>query len=278
MKTVTNEIRLPDPFLCFQILSFPGPYLTKTHSHPAWQLSASLEGTFCYHMKKETILQKPGEWILIPPDILHDCGSDSQRSAAVQIFLRHFPSDLFPEAARIFNLSRWQVVCGKTEHREIAALTGKIKDTEENAKVFREDRLRIFCLDFIMQCLSGMKETELQQKKIRPELIRALEYMEQHYAEPLGLRDFAEVANLPTRTLSDLFRKNLQATPMQLFHSIRLSHAYEMLLRGIGLEETARRCGFSSPQYFCHCFHTASGVTPGKFRKDPFLYKKDNDV
>ena len=275
MNTITNEIRLPDPFWSFQILSFPGPYLSKTHSHPAWQLSASLEGTFCYHMKKETVLQKPGEWILIPPALVHDCGSDSPKSAAVQIFLRYFPSDLFPEAAQIFNMRWWQVICGKTELRKIAALTGKIKDTEQNAKVFREDSLRIFCLNFIIQCLSGMKETALPQKKIRPELLQALEYMEQHYDRSLGPQNFAEAANLPLRTFSELFRKTLQTTPMQFFHSIRLAHAYKMLRSGASIEETARRCGYSSQQYFSRCFFLASGVTPGKFRKDPLLYRHD---
>ena len=279
MKTVTSEIKLPDPFLCFQSLSFPGQHLLiKAHSHPAWQLSVTLEGTFCYHMKKGTVLQNPGEWILIPPDLVHDCGAESPRSAAAQIFLRYFPSDFFSEAAQIFNLRRWQVICGKTEIRKIAVLSETIRETEKDVKIFRESKLRIFCLAFIMQCLSGMKESELPHKKIRPELLQALEYMEQHYAEPLSLRDFAEAANLPCRTFSDLFRKHLQMTPMQFFHSIRLSHAYGLLLNGVSIEETARRCGFSSPQYFCRCFRAASGVTPGSFRQHPFLYQKDDDV
>lgn len=278
MKTVTSEIKLPDPFLCFQSLSFPGPYLTKAHSHPAWQLSVTFEGTFCYHMEKEIVLQKPGEWILIPPDLVHDCGSDSPRSAAAQIFLRYFPSDFFHESAQIFNLRRWRVICGKTETRKIAVLSETIRDTEQDVEFFYEDKLRIFCLAFIIQCLSGMKESELPHKKIRPELFQALEYMEQHYAEPLGLQDIAEAMHLPCRTFSDLFRKNLQTTPMQFFHSIRLSHAYGLLLSGASVEETARRCGFSSSQYFCRCFRAASGVTPGYFRQHPFLYRSYKDV
>lgn len=270
MNILIPDIKLPEPWLVFQRLVFPDPYLTKAHRHPAWQLSASLEGTFFYHMEKETVLQKPGEWILIPPELVHDCGSDSPRSEAVQIFFHRFPPDLFPEPAKIFNLFRGAVRCGKIPLRELESLAERIRKEQRNGGVFRTSALRLLCLDFVMLCLSGMRDSDLPEAEIRPELLRALEFMEHHYAEPLGVPDFAAEAGLSVRAFSELFRTALKTSPMQFFNSIRLAHAQELLLKGESILRTSQLCGFSSPQYFCRCFREASGTTPGQFRVNPF--------
>ena len=92
--------------------------------------------------------------------------------------------------------------------------------------------------------------------------------MEQHYAEPLGVPDFAAQAGLSVSRFNELFRRSTGLSPMRYFNEIRLCHAETALRAGESVENAARQAGFSSSGYFCRCFKNYTGRTPGEFRND----------
>lgn len=68
------------------------------HRHSAWQLTASLFGEFRFRMVEQTVFLKPGDWVLMAPELLHDAGSDSPSSHAIQIFSAGFRRTFFPNS------------------------------------------------------------------------------------------------------------------------------------------------------------------------------------
>jgi AraC-like DNA-binding protein len=97
----------------------------------------------------------------------------------------------------------------------------------------------------------------------------ALEYIQQHYGEPLSLEKVARVAGFAPKYFSDLFRKREKVTFERYLSDLRLERA-KQLLSGTELSATrvAELCGFRSPQYLCHVFRRAIGMTPVEFRRD----------
>ena len=107
MSNTEIHLHMPEPWMWYESILYPKSYLTNIHRHPAWQLTAALLGEFRFRIPDggEAVL-RPGDWILLSPELLHDVGSDSPRSRAMQIFFRRFPPEQLPEAAEWFNLQR----------------------------------------------------------------------------------------------------------------------------------------------------------------------------
>jgi AraC-like DNA-binding protein len=68
------------------------------------------------------------------------------------------------------------------------------------------------------------------------------------------------------------FRRALAVSPLDYLtrHRVRLAAA-ELRTSRRKLDAIARRCGFASAAYFCRRFRAAVGVTPGQFRRQPWL-------
>lgn len=263
---------MPEPLLWYENVLYTSSYQAAMHRHSAWQLTASILGVFRFRMAKRTVLLSPGDWVLMAPELLHDAGSDSSRSHAMQIFFRRFPPDLLPEFAERFNLRRG--IC-RTGHVEPSVLERILADFQKNAgnsKPYGNSWRVLLGLDFMVSVLTGLPPEPDGKPHMHPGIQRTLEYMEEHFAEPLGIADFADFAGLSESRFAAVFKMETGSAPMQYFNSVRLGHAQSFLLNGATVEETAQAAGFASVQYFCRCFRKITGVTPGEFRLAPFAH------
>ena len=144
----------------------------------------------------------------------------------------------------------------------------KARDADPLGKSWRS----VLGLEFALTALSDLQEKTEERQAILPGIIRALEFMEEHFAEPLGVAEFAEAAGLSESRFATLFHRETGTTPMHFFNTVRLGHAQSFLLNGASVDEAAERAGFSSPQYFCRYFRKQTGVSPGAFRANPFAH------
>lgn len=263
-----HAVHLPDPWLWFQALRYTAPYQTSMHRHPAWQLTASLEGEFRFRTEKTTMHIRPGEWILMAPGLRHDAGSDSQTASAIQIFFRHFPADLMPEFAGRFNLQRKIALTGSMNLETLRHIRSAfMQHTKPDAAYCRTWSCTL-AISFIANALSGLPPGS--PLNVSPAIQKALEFMEKHFAEPIGVKDIASIAGLSESRFSVRFSEATGFAPMRYLNTLRLACAQDALLGGSSVEEAAFSSGFSSVQYFCRCFRRETGQTPGEFRAHPF--------
>lgn len=265
-----SHLSMPEPWLWFETLLYTSRYQAEMHRHSAWQLTASVFGEFRFRTEDGIVCLRPGEWVLMAPGVLHDAGSDSSRSRALQIFFRRFPPDLLPEFAERFNLRRGVVRHGGMElcalKRILRDFLTKAGDSTPCGKGWRV----ALGLEFSIRALESLGEEEGPVRRISPVLLRTLEYMEEHFAEPLGVADLASFAGLSESRFAANFKAETGDSPMHCLNSIRLGRAQSLLVNGAAVEEAARLAGFSSVQYFCRIFRRNTGMTPGEFRATPF--------
>lgn len=96
---------------------------------------------------------------------------------------------------------------------------------------------------------------------------KALRYIWQQLHRPLPNEEIAEHVGVSHSTLARLFRKHLRRTIGDEIANSRLEKAKELLANGnLRVKQIAETCGYSTPNYFNHVFHRATGATPRKFR------------
>ncbi len=96
-------------------------------------------------------------------------------------------------------------------------------------------------------------------------LHRAQEFMRAHAASPVRLDQIAAAAGCSVRTLSLVFRRFRDTTPLAALHAIRLEAVRAELLDRTNPATTleiAQRHGFSNPARFMHAYQQRFGQSP----------------
>ncbi len=99
---------------------------------------------------------------------------------------------------------------------------------------------------------------------------RVLEYIADHYAEPLILRQLAEMLHVSESYFCQLFRKTNGLSPKEYIVKIRTAAAAKMLKDSDkNVLEIAEACGFNSPSNFYAAFKRITGKSPHQYRTNP---------
>ena len=101
---------------------------------------------------------------------------------------------------------------------------------------------------------------------IAPAFVRRAEaFMHAHSADTLQLKDIADAAGVPSRTLREGFQQFRGTSPMQFVRDLRMSQARETLLRAgpeVRVSDVALACGFLHLGRFSLAYAKAFGESP----------------
>jgi AraC family transcriptional regulator len=98
---------------------------------------------------------------------------------------------------------------------------------------------------------------------------RVLRFIEERYAEDLGLDDLAAIACLSRFHFSRVFAARVGESPFERLSRVRVERAAALLASGEGkVADIAYRCGFGSLSAFNAAFKARMGATPREYRKD----------
>lgn len=132
----------------------------------------------------------------------------------------------------------------------------------------RQDDL-LDLLALIAARLAHSEERELRASpgQTQAALGRAMTYIETHLSERLTVGAIARTANLSTRSLMRLFRKQVGATVVDFILRRRVARAKQFLQQGgRTCAEVAFECGFGSVQHFNRIFRRLENASPTEWR------------
>ncbi|MHC1562810.1 AraC family transcriptional regulator [Actinomycetospora sp. C-140] len=100
-------------------------------------------------------------------------------------------------------------------------------------------------------------------------LRRALDHIDVHAGEDIGVDDIAAAARIGVRGLQHLFRRHRDTTPLQHLRHVRMERAHAELrsadpTRGATVGATAARWGFANPGRFAVEYRRVYGRSPGE--------------
>ncbi len=102
---------------------------------------------------------------------------------------------------------------------------------------------------------------------LNPHLRKAVIYIENHYREEISLDDVVKAASFSHSSLTQLFKKELEMTPIEYVWHHRLVVAKRFLeFTDLPVKEIASRCGFKTTQHFSRRFEERFGCNPTAFR------------
>jgi len=95
-----------------------------------------------------------------------------------------------------------------------------------------------------------------------------LKHLEEHFTEPVSMREMASLAGLSSTQFNRAFREILRMSPTRFLHSLRVERARQLLAstrRSIGA--IAQETGYHDQSHFTRHFRKLAGMTPGEYRR-----------
>lgn len=109
----------------------------------------------------------------------------------------------------------------------------------------------------------------VRNQKYIDRLRKVMDYMEEHYGEPLTMQDVAEHFNVSMEYMAKVFKTYSGNTFKESLNKIRLSKAfYELLETENSMLEIAMHNGFPDVRSFNNTFKKEYGMTPFQYKKE----------
>lgn len=156
------------------------------------------------------------------------------------------------------------------DDEKLRELVEKILETRDDlspsANRQRSSLVYSFLLEIEKQSTSNASSSTAQREK---RLMPVLNYITQHYKEPIALTTLAQLLDVTPQHLCTMFRKFMGMRIFEYINLIRIQISKAELIANPGkaVRSIAHECGFDDVSYFCSIFKRCEKMTPGDYRK-----------
>lgn len=111
-----------------------------------------------------------------------------------------------------------------------------------------------------------LQEHAAAQGEYSPFVVRALQYIENHYKEPISLETAAQAMGISAGHLTRLMSNELKKGFARTLIDYRMKKAKELLRKpNVAVRDVSQECGYSDPNYFARLFRRVTGMTPREY-------------
>lgn len=123
-------------------------------------------------------------------------------------------------------------------------------------------------MQMVAELIGNQRLQTLKTVVVHQPLSRALDFLEEHYAEPLTLPAVAKAAGLSISRLAHVFKEQVGMSVTAYLNMVRVKWAEFYLINSrLRVSETAFQVGFGNLSHFNHVFRLQTGLSPTEYRR-----------
>lgn len=238
-------------------------YSIEVHNHDFYEINIILSGTGLHQIENGSFTVSVGDVFVIPPNVAHSY-SNTQHLDVYHILLKkEFVAEEYQQASRIKGFLQFMeiepFIRGNSQNRSFLRLSGNDwNDLKKELDLIGDDRfgeaeyalLKKHVVWKIVLWMSHllsqqMEESGQQNSRYRREIVQALEYIHEHYAEKITIELLCKEVFLSRSTFLRHFQALCHCTPMEYLERYRCRKAEEeMSSSGLSKTALAHSCGF----------------------------------
>ena len=238
----------------------------EPHWHPAPELITVLAGRFSIAVGQQSVELTCGEMLYINAEEVHSLNAEESGS---QLLTVQFSPGLFDELHPAPSL-QWRTYAhlpADMDRPVRQRLTALLEQLIDNHAPFQRIAAIYLLLDALV---AAGKPTQRAENSLREEAMikEGIDYINQHFDQPLTLSDVASHTGMSYSWFSRLFKKVSRHNFKEYLTLVRLNKA-RTLLRDTRtpITEISHSCGFQEHKYLIAAFNKYCGLTPTEYRK-----------
>ncbi len=121
---------------------------------------------------------------------------------------------------------------------------------------------------FVRVTKRTIHETQSQQRQGASKIKQLMDYIAEHYAEPLSLGEMAKRFHFSPSYLSSYFATHTNEGFAEYVNKVRVEEARKLLSKdAAAISEISGMVGYSDHSYFCKVFKKHMGLSPSQYRR-----------
>lgn len=279
MKALYEALTLPDalPFLIreFDQTAFEAPF----HYHPEIELTLILTGQGERYVGSHMDRFEAGDLVMIGENTPH-CWKLEQGVTSSSCIVLQFQSNFLGD--QIFRRPAMSSIGQLLEKSgQGIRVTGNLRKDIANRMCnivgkSHPTEMSILLLQLLYQItahrewhfLTTTQNFYARNTTDRDRMLRVMNYIQQHFKEPIKLDDVAAEINLTAPAFCKFFKRSTRMTLMEVVNGYRLDYATNLLTgTDRNISEIAYESGFRDLSYFYKVFKTHKERTPASYRK-----------
>jgi AraC-like DNA-binding protein len=272
------------PVSIYHITSPPEEPLLDLHWHDELEFLLVTEGQAVFRVEMVDYAVRAGEAIFVNSSELHSgyVVGDAPCSFAAVVFHADLLGKGMIDRLRdqyILPLLQRNVrppvhlQLAETNHAELLTLLTKLFDLNRQRELGYELSTKGLLYLAIVQLLQAAEPVQHDQRleagQFRTDRLKAaVEYIEQHYQEPIQLRELADLVSMSESYFCRFFKRITTKSPIEYINHYRVQQAAAMLRHSDKkVMDIALDVGFNNLSYFNVVFKHRFGCTPASYRK-----------
>ena len=238
------------------------------HLHKAFELLYVIDGTVNATVGEVEYSLKKGDFLLVPPFVLHSYTAAAFSLSSVAVFSESY----VPTAAKLFaeSVPENYVISLPPETEKYIA-KNLFFDTRPDEKPVAIEKPEIFAIKASLYAFfdAFLKEKEMQKKHRNETLIfRTIQYFEKNFTQTVSLQTLARELGYNYEYLSRSFHRLFGIRFDRLLAQYRAEQAATLMREtSLSLADIAMNSGFQSIRTFNRVFKDLYGISPSEYRK-----------
>ncbi|WP_294472012.1 DUF2200 family protein [uncultured Ruminococcus sp.] len=251
------------------------------HCHPEFELYVFAEGQCRFQTGDRTFTAKAGDLVLVQPDVLH--GAETIHDERVAYHIALFDPRLVTGGIedRAYQEIWLPLISGKMVldplitpahpyYEELKRCADHVIScvqfpTLQNELLLRASLMELF---YLLLDSGSIHEKGRHSADAEGILAPAIDYIQEHYTQPLTVEMLAQTVHLSKSYFMCVFRKTFGMPALAYVHHVRIEAVCELLQHSTeSITEIAVRCGYPSLANFNRHFQKEVGMTPGEYRR-----------
>lgn len=258
-----------------------GYTMVMPHWHEEAELTRILDGSCIYQIELQSFIVQSGDFLFIPPGVLHSITVRPGTKMRSETFVFHFHF-LGSMAADVCSIRYLAPVANHQLlppflftkehpfHKSANQIMKKISSSYVQKNPGYELLIKAALLELIAGLIPYCNQSELpssyhyeQMQKLKT----VLSYLEEHFSESISIRQMADLCFYSPYHFMRFFKKYTGMSCLEYVKKKRLEQAALLLKQGISPTEASSCSGFENLSYFYREFKKYYNLTPGEYQK-----------
>lgn len=261
-----NEMKLPYYVMSIG-LDQAQEHIIRSNGYPSYQWIQTRSGSGRLVVDGEEYLVEQDQGIFLLPGQMHEYYADSDAWIVDWIGITGNAAEEF--FTKIAGMTRSGVYYISQTH-VIRETMEQILMAEQSKSPVKNLDISALAYTFMVNLLKLTSATSANSMINRySRLTPILDYIDEHYAEAITLKQLSDLLGVTPQHLCTLFRKIMNTRIFEYINLVRIKKSKEVLLDqpSLPIRDVAHLNGFEDVSYFCYIFKRIEKHTPGEFRK-----------
>lgn len=206
-------------------------------------------------------------WLTLPGDTVTISDHNQKKLHRIQLCFNGGLTKIAPETLGLHKKRHYRIGSLHNDNK-FSGFVNEIRNMLSSKNPAAGSHNSLLAYEILLFLAENSKQEVYTQEDLPDVITNTLNRMLACTVDGYSIAELAEFAHVSRMTLTRLFKRHLNTTPLAYWMNLKIEHAKQVLTdSNKPIKEIASELGFRNQLYFSTVFHRHTGLSPTEYRK-----------